>query len=207
MLARKFLAVFVLCLTFLSPALSFADDARDAAAFADQLGHNALAIISGNTSKDDKQAKLEKLFSDNFDIDWIARFVLGRYWKTATPDQQQNYIASYRTFIIKHYTSNLSDFTDTNFEIAKVRPSDSGGNVVTIRIKRPQADDILAEYTIRAKPGEGLKVYDIVIEGVSMITTQRSEFSSVVSQKGIDYLISQLKIRSRNDQGVVKEGQ
>ena len=74
-----------------------------------------------------------------------------------------------------------------------MRPDDSGGNVVTMRIKRPQAEDVVVEYSIRQKEGDGLKVYDIIVEGVSMLTTQRSEFNSVVSQKGLDYLIAQLK--------------
>jgi phospholipid transport system substrate-binding protein len=200
MCAKKFFAVFVLCWTIATAPLAHAVDKDAASTFANDLGHKALAVISDNgLSKNDQQAKLEKLFSANVDIDWIGKFVLGRNWRAATDEQKQAYLANYRLFTIRHYTSNLSDFTNSNFEVTKVRPDDNGGYVVTMRIKRPQAEDVVAEYTIREKEGDGLKVYDIAVEGVSMITTQRSEFSSVVSQKGLDYLITQLKQRAETD--------
>jgi len=207
MSAKKLFAVFFLCLTLATSAPALADDKDAASAFANDLGHKALGIISdGSLTKEDKQSKLEVLFEQNVDIDWIGKFVLGRHWRSASDEQKKAYLDSYRTFTIKHYTSNLSDFTNTNFEVTKVRPDSNGGYVVTMRIKRPQAEDIVAEYTIRQKNGDGLKVYDIIVEGVSMITTQRDEFGSVVSQKGLDYLISQLKRRSQNDSGVAGQG-
>lgn len=206
MRAKLFFALVLLCLSGLSFSAT-ADDKADASAFANELGHKALAIITdAGASKADKQARLEELFAQNVDIDGIGKFVLGRYWKSATDDQKQRYLAHYRTFTIKHYTANISDFTNTNFEVAKVRPDNRGGNVVTMRIKRPQAEDVVTEFDIRPQPGDGLKVYDIVVEGVSMLTTQRSEFNSVVSSKGLDYLIDQLKARSQTDEGVVHEG-
>lgn len=203
MRANKVFAPFFLCLVFLglafaAPLPARADEKQDASNFANDLGHKALAVITdSNLSKPARQAKLQELFEQNVDIDWIGKFVLGRYWRTATEEQKQAYLTSYRTFTIAHYTSNISDFTNANFEVTRVRPADGGGNVVVMRIKRPQAEDIVVEYTIRQQEGSGLKVYDIVVEGVSMITTQRSEFNSVVSQKGIDYLTSQLRQRSQ----------
>ena len=206
MRATTFLAALIVCLTFTAATPSRADEAQDASAFADALGHKALAIITDASSgKDDKQKQLETLFEQNVDIDWIGRFVLGRYWRTASDDQKQNYQAAFRAFTIRHYTSNISDFTDVNFSVSRIRPDGNGGNIVSIRIKRPKGEDILAEYTIRTKEGEGLKIYDISVEGVSMITTQRSEFNSVVSQKGLDYLIGQLQKRSQTDAGIASK--
>lgn len=196
---KKVFALFFLCLAFAMSTSAKADSAADASAFANTLGKESLAIISNTgLSKVDQQAKLEELFQQNVDIDGIGKFVLGRHWKEATEAQQQEYLANYRTFTLKHYTSNLSDFTDTNFEVAKVKPDDNGGQVVTMRIKRPQREDTIIDFDVRLKDGS-FKVHDIIIEGVSMITTQRSEFNSVVSQKGLDYLIAQLKQRSVNE--------
>ena len=206
MSAKKFFAVVLLCV-----GASFAvhaDDKQDATAFANDLGHKSLAVITDTgASKSDRQARLEELFQHSVDIDWIGQFVLGRYWRTATDEQKKRYIESYRAFTIKHYTANLSDFTNANFEVAKVRSDERGGNIVSMRIKRPNAEDVLTDFDVRPQAGDGLKVYDIIVEGVSMITTQRSEFSSVVSQKGLDYLISQLQQRAQSDPGVVSTGQ
>jgi phospholipid transport system substrate-binding protein len=207
MRAKKLFALFSVCLC-LTAAGARADGKQDAGNFANTLGHNALSIITNNgLSKSDKQTKLEELFAQNVDIDWIGKFVLGRNWKSATDAQKQEYLTNYRSFTIKHYTTNISDFTDANFEVAKVRDDDQGGYVVTMRIKRPQSEDVITEFDVRPQQGDGLRVYDITVEGVSMITTQRSEFNSVVSNKGLDYLIAQLKARSQQDAGIAKEGQ
>jgi phospholipid transport system substrate-binding protein len=201
--AKNFFAISLLCLTFGIVSSAHADGKEAASAFANDLGHKSLSVITDAAlSKTEKQAQLEELFTQSVDIDWIGQFVLGRYWKTATEDQKQHYLANYRAFTVRHYTTNLSSFTDANFEVAKIREDDKGGNIVTMRIKRPHAEDVVTDFDVRPQQGNGLKVYDIVVEGVSMITTQRSEFNSVISQKGLDYLIDQLKQRSESDQGV-----
>lgn len=206
--AKKIFAIFLVWLSFGLSSTASADDKQDASAFANQLGHEALSIISNTSlSKEAKQGKLEALFSQNVDIDGIGKFVLGRYWRSASDAQKQSYLTNYRAFTIKHYTANIADFTDTNFEVTRVRPDDRGGNVVTMHIKRPQAEDVVTEFDVRPQAGDGLKVYDITVEGVSMLTTQRSEFNSVVENKGLDYLIGQLKERSQNDQGVANKGE
>lgn len=186
-----------------------ADNKVDAGAFANDLGHKALSVITdASLSKDIKRAKLETLFAQNVDINWIGKFVLGRYWREASDAQKKQYLANYKTFIIRHYTSNLSEFTNADFEVTKITQEDQGGFDVTMRIKRPQAEDTVVDYIVRQQQGGGLKVYDIIVEGVSMITTQRSEFGSVAGQKGIDYLIAQLERRSRpGAEGDATEGE
>jgi phospholipid transport system substrate-binding protein len=182
-----------------------AQTSQDPKAFADALGHDAVTILQDKAlSEDAKRQKLEDLFAQNVDIDWVGQFVLGRYWKSATDAQKAQYLTNYRSFILSHYTSDLAEFTDVNFEVAKVAPDDRGGNIVTVRIKRPNAEDTIVDYTVRAKDGH-LKVYDIAVEGVSMITTQRSEFNSVASQHGVDYLIGQLAERSKKDTTMSKQ--
>jgi len=201
MSAKTFFALFLLCLSSTLPLPVMAEEKDDASAFANDLGHQALGIITDTSvPKQEKRARLEALFQKNVDIDWIGKFVLGRNWRDATEDQQKRYLENYKAFLIKHYTSNLTEFTDANFQVTKVTPEDTGGNVVTMRMKRPNAEDVIVDYTIRKKDGDGLKVYDITVEGVSLITTQRSEFASVVSQKGIDYLIDQLAARSKEEE-------
>ncbi len=197
---------FVLCIACLSLGVSpaRADEKADAGAFANDLGHKALAIITNATdSKDVKQQKLETLFQQNVDIDWIGKFVLGRFWRNATADQQSRYLANYRAFLVKHYTSNLSDYTDANFQVSRVSAGTNNDDIVRMNIKRPGADDIVMDYTVRPGDGGGMKVSDITVEGVSLITTQRSEFNSVVSQHGLEYLIAELARRSKTDPGAV----
>lgn len=191
----------LLCFAFSGVSSASADDKDDARSFANDLGNQALSVIvDKGLNKQAKRARLEGLFEQNVNIEWIAKFVLGRYWRSASEQQKHDYLANYKTFLIKHYTSNLTEFTDANFEVTKVVPEDGGGNIVTMHLKRPGAEDTIVNYTIRKNNGGKLNVYDMTVEGVSMITTQRSEFNSVASQKGLDYLISQLATRSQQDE-------
>ncbi len=188
----------VLMLLFVLPQHAAAGEKEEAGIFVNELGKQALAVISDkDKSAVEKNSALEKLFVDNVDIGWRGRYVVGRAWRTATEDQKKKYMENYRKFIVSHYTSNFSDFKNANFDVTRIVPDESGGNTVTMRIKRPQAEDIVVNYSIRRDGAGVFKVYDISVEGVSMITTQRSDFTSVISQNGFDYLITQLGKRSQ----------
>jgi phospholipid transport system substrate-binding protein len=202
MRAMRFLALpclMLLALSLLTLPDASADDTADATAFANDLGHKALAIITNNSeSKEQKQPQLEALFVEYVDIDWVGKFVLGRFWRDASDTQKADYLKNYKSFLIAHYTSNLSEFTNVNFKVTRVTPADNGGVMVSVHIQRPNAEDAVVDYALRRENGQ-FRIYDIIVEGVSMITTQRSEFASVVSNKGLDYLIQQLAARSQTE--------
>ena len=124
-------------------------------------------------------------------LDWIGRFVLGRAWASATPEQQQTYLANYRNFIAKNYTSKLNGYSGETYKIGDIREGTGGKYVVELEIVRPGDANVETQYTVRDDNG-AYRITDIVVEGVSLITTQRSEFASVVSRKGLDFLIEQL---------------
>jgi phospholipid transport system substrate-binding protein len=199
MRAKMFFAFWVLFVSCVGASAN-ADDKGQASAYVTDLGKKALAVISDSAkSKEEKNTALEKMFIANVDIDWIGQFVVGRYWKAANEEQKKQYMENYKNFLVSHYTSNFAEFTNANFEVTRVVPDESGGNTVTMRIKRPQAEDLVVDYTVRKNSAGAMKVYDITVEGVSMITTQRSDFSAVIAQNGFDYLISQLKTRSQQE--------
>ena len=151
-----------------------------------------LTILSSRYSR----GNFEKLFRENVDIPWVGRFVLGRFWRQTNDAQKAKYIKEYETFLVSHYASRFSEYSNGSFKIANSR--DDGENEYTITMQLLSGDagaqPVIVDYRVRA--GEkGFKVFDVIVEGVSMITTQRAEFGSVVSDKGIDYLISQLASR------------
>lgn len=198
MRARAVIAFVILCLFSVAPLSVNADDKSDANAFVTGIGKQALAIITDKgKSREEQNVELQDLFINNVDIDWIGRFVVGRYWRTASDAQKNQYMTNYKAFIVSHYTSNFAEFTNANFLVTRVIEDGHGGDLVTMRIKRPKAEDVVVDYTIRKGSDNNLKVYDITIEGVSMITTQRSDFTSYISQNGLDALISQLAERAK----------
>ncbi|MCI5048863.1 MAG: ABC transporter substrate-binding protein [Rickettsiales bacterium] len=161
--------------------------------FADKLASDAIAIVSkdGNSTTD-KQTQLEALFEKSVDIDWVARFVLGKHWRNINEDQRDAYVANYKKFLLKNYTMRLTEYTGQTYKIVKSREDGNGEYILTMELINTGEPNVLMDYKIRESAG-GYKIFDIIVEGVSMITTQRSEFSAVISNKGIDFLISALK--------------
>jgi phospholipid transport system substrate-binding protein len=199
MIKRPLLVATVAATTlFFAATHTYANPANDASHYIEDIAKKALAAISNaKASKTQKQASLDKLFKDNVDIPWIGRFVMGRFWKQATDAQKASYLKEYEKFLIQHYTSRFTDYTSGSFTIAGVKDDGEGEFTVNMELKGDKKNDppVLVDYRVR-KQGSGFKIFDVIVEGVSLITTQRSEFSSVISQNDIDYLIAQLKNKS-----------
>ena len=178
------------CLLFVTTQ-SYANEAG-VEKFADNLASNALKIVNDpSLSTVGKQQKLESLFGKSVDIQWVAKFVLGKHWRTASDAQKKAYLKNYKQFVLKNYTSKITDYTGQNYSIKNVRNDGDGEYVLTMELQNTNEPNVLLDYRIR-KNGAGYKIFDIIVEGVSLITTQRSEFSSVVSNKGLDFLIDAL---------------
>jgi phospholipid transport system substrate-binding protein len=173
-------------------------NAEKAGAYIESLGHKALDILTKKTvSKEIKQQTLENIFKDNVDFPWVGRFVMGRFWRTATPEQQTRYIAAYQTFLIKHYASRFTEYTSGSFKITGSNEGEPNEYTVNMQIVANDASEppIVIDYKVR-KEKASFKVFDIIVEGVSLITTQRSEFASVLNSKGVDGLTAMLESKS-----------
>jgi phospholipid transport system substrate-binding protein len=185
------LLVAVLALGFgASAALA---DTKTAAIFVDKVASDALKIVQQQVPIASKQVQLETLFKSNVDIPFVARFVLGRHWNVATPVQQKAYLSAYEPFLMKHYVGRLLKYSGQSYKVAGTKEDADKGVVVTMELVDPGKPSVFVDYRLRPEQGNRYKVTDIVVEGVSLLNTQRSEFNSVVSSKGIDYLISALQ--------------
>jgi phospholipid transport system substrate-binding protein len=152
--------------------------------------------------KSDKQLaagdrqKMLKLAEDkvlpHIDFGEAARLALGRSWARATPEQRKQVVAEFRAMLVRTYASAIDAYRGQTLHVLPVRmkPADTD---VTVRNRyvRPGATSVMIEYQMR-KTSQGWKIYDIVVEGVSLVITYRSEFDAVVKQDGIDGLIKRL---------------
>lgn len=170
-------------------ALASQDTAR---AFITQLGKETVDILQ---SKDPaaRATGMENVLRRGFDFRAIGRFVLGRYWTTATPPQREEFLTVFTDFVSKSYSRRLAEEANINgFNITNIRDLGEGDYLVQTAITRPGGPPL--NYEWRVRQGEsGVKIVDVVIEGVSLLVTQRSDFTSVAGRDGMDGLIRSLR--------------
>ncbi|MBV8338073.1 MAG: ABC transporter substrate-binding protein [Alphaproteobacteria bacterium] len=194
MIRRTVLTAFALILgAFGAPAAVGATP--DPAAVINNLGNRALEVLGNkNTTPAQRYARFHQLFLEDFDVPGIARFVLGRYWKTATPEQQQEFVRLFEDYIVLVYSNQLAAYSGENFKVTGSR-ADGAGAVVASEIIRPSgAPPVKVDWHLTDRDGT-YKISDVLVDGISMAVTQRSEFSSVIQRSGgnVEGLISQLR--------------
>ena len=187
---------FVSFLLMVMVSVSAQASTEEASKYAESTANKAVSILASSASDSAKVTKLESLFVNSVDTDWIARFVMGKYWKDLDATKQKEYVANYRDFLVKHYTQNFKEYSEgTNFSIVRSNELKKNQYRVSMNINRPEGQPVKVDYRMR-KNGSKYSIIDIVVEGVSLLNTQRSEFSSVIQRNGVDHLINQLKSKS-----------
>lgn len=171
----------ILMLAAAMPKLALADTAADAQQFISNLGDQAIkALTDSSASRAEREDKSRELLKDYFSVPTIARFVLGRYWNDATPEQQQEYLKLFEDLIVQTYVSRFSDYKGETLTVGRAVVSDGGDVVVSSEISRPGgAQPVNVDWRVRQRDG-AFKIVDVFVEGVSMGVTQRQEFASVI---------------------------
>jgi phospholipid transport system substrate-binding protein len=142
-------------------------------------------------------ALAEEKILPNFDFDRVCRMVLGKNWRSATPEQQAAFQKEFRTLLLRTYAIALSKYKDQVIEYKPMRAEAGAKNVsVKTQILQPGGQPISVDYSL-VKADNGWKVYDIVIESVSLVTNYRSQFSSEIRQNGIDSLNKKLADKNK----------
>jgi phospholipid transport system substrate-binding protein len=164
--------------------------------FVHKVAEDVLAVVQSGKPDTRIRAELETIFTRYIDIDWVGQFVLGKHWRTASQLQKDRFIKAYRSFMIGSYTGRLKEYSGEHYQVNAPRDLQEGKYALTMELFRAQGKPVLIDYKIRTS-ADSFKIYDIVVEGISLITTQRSEFDSVVSRKGLDALINALNKKAK----------
>lgn len=163
--------------------------------FVDRVAQKGIQIISNKDLSDSGRKKaFSKLLRDNFDMKTIGRFSLGRYWRTSTPEQQKEYLKLFEKMVVDVYSRRFSEYTGQVLEVQDARSEGKSDIVVTSYVTHETHPDIRVDWRVRHKNGR-YKVVDIIVEGVSMAVTQRSDFASVIQRGGgqVNVLLAHLK--------------
>ena len=134
----------------------------------------------------------------NFDFERIARLVLGRAWRKTDDNQKKEFISEFRTLLLKTYAVALSKYKDQKIEFKPTRMSEADEIVIVkSEIIQSGGQPIKVNYALANNSGKWL-VFDIVIEGVSLVTNYRSQFSTEIRKNGIDVLIDKLAKKNKS---------
>lgn len=164
--------------------------------FIEDMGKKVLDILKDKKkSFSEKQATLRGLFTEVVDTNWIAKFVLGASWKTATPEQKERYIELYRTYLTETYISKFDDQSGSKVKDIKVLGiKDAPGNAFVAHtvIVQSEGENVSVDYMLKGKNGD-FKIIDITIEGISLLATHRNQFSALAASGGMESVIAKLK--------------
>jgi len=169
--------------------------ANDPGSYVMEITESAINTLTDKSvNQSIKEVQFGKLFDKNFDVPSISRFVLGKYWKQASIDQKKKFIKSFRNYIVKTYSSRFNEYSGEQLKLLNTE-NESNPKIFLVHtaLERQDAPMIKVDWRI-GKKKDRFVILDIIIEGISLAITQRSEFVSVIDQNegNIDQLISML---------------
>ena len=183
---RRPLSLMVLVLAFVLPATaSRAAPATNAGTFIQNLVSQAIDLLNNKQmAAPDREQHFTALLHDNFDIPRIARFVLGRYWRTATPQERQEFTQLFGRWVVQTYSARFSEYRGETVKVTGTRDESPTSSIVSSQLIRPNGTPpAKVDWRVRHENGD-YKIIDVDVEGVSMALTQRDEFASVIQRNG-----------------------
>ena len=201
MFSKKVVLIIFLIFFLISPKQQFnyilAES--DPGSYVMEMTTNAINTLTNKSiSQNEKESQFGKLFDKNFDVSSISRFVLGKYWKQASLDQKKNFIKAFRNYVVKTYSSRFNEYSGEKLKLVNYE-NQKNPKIFLVHtiLERQDAPVIKVDWRI-GKKKDRFVILDIIIEGISLAITQRSEFVSVIDQNegSIDQLISLLKERT-----------
>ena len=188
---RNFLTLVTLSVLF--PLSVRAQSAEKAAAFVKSTGDRLVAVVNGPGSISAKRAAMAQIINSDVDVEGIARFCLGRYWKQATPEQQKKYLVLFHEVLVTNITAKLGEYQGVTFTMGRSRPQEEEA-VVSTTVVRPNNPPTAVDWII-ANPSGAAKIIDVVAEGTSLRLTQRQDYGSYLQHNNgnVDALIAAMK--------------
>lgn len=181
-----------------SPLLKTISDTnvqKGAESFVNDLVQEGIAFLSNkNLTVEQRKQEFDQLLSNNFAIKTIAKFSIGRYWRSATESQRDEYFNLFKNMIVNVYSKRFGDYQGQNISVTGSRPDGKRDTIVYSVLQPSDGPNISVDWRIRHKAGKFL-VVDVIVEGVSMSLTQRSDFASVIQRGGgnVDVLLAHLR--------------
>lgn len=169
--------------SFLSPGAR-AQAATKAMAFVQQTGDRLVAVVNSSIPSADKRRSLAQIIEGAVDVNGVARFCLGRFWRTASEDQQRRFIAAFHEVLVTNISAKLGEYQGVKLTVQRGRQQDDDAIVTTI-VERPNNPPTNVDWVIE-QPLAAPKIVDVIAEGTSLRLTQRQDYASYLSRNNND---------------------
>jgi phospholipid transport system substrate-binding protein len=173
-----------------------APSADSARALIEEVSAEVLTILSDqNRGNQQKFDALVALLEEPIDLDLVGRLILGRHWRTASDEQRKQYLQLFREYALANLASKLHLYQGQSFEVTGAKVVSDQDALVTSRILSDGEPPLQVDWRLRERNDGDLVTIDLIVEGVSLIVTLRSEFGSVIERQGFEGLLAELRQR------------
>ena len=142
------------------------------------------------------RAVVREILTPHMDLERTARWVLGKFWRKATDDQKGRFIQEFRTLLVRTYATAVTEFSGLDLTYHPIDAA-SDADDVTVKAEVPHKGELITIAYRMHLNDDGWKVYDVTVNGVSLVTTYRSTFTRLVRNDGMDGLIERLAEKNR----------
>lgn len=189
-------ALGLLILVHATPALAI-----NPSGFVKDMGDKAFASLSeAGLTEEERAKRFRGLLHEAFDLPRIARFTLGRYWRTATDAEKAEFVELFEKFVVQAYSARFQDLSGKKLNVIQEREVSASQALVLSEILIPGKPAVKINWRVQSKD-ETHKIVDVMVEGISMSVTQRDEFAAVIRQTGgrVDGLIKALRRKTASN--------
>ncbi|CAH2599505.1 exported protein of unknown function [Rhodovastum atsumiense] len=183
MLMRRTLILSAMAATAalaLPPRQAGAQSPDRATAFIERTAAELQTVVNGPGSQAEKQAKLQAIVDRTVDVNEVARFCLGRFWRTATPEQQAEYLGLFRRVLMLNITGKIGEYQGVSVVVGKAMPRE-GAVAVSSTVNRPGNAPSKVDWLVNTDSSNP-KIVDVIAEGTSLRLTQRSDYAAYLAR-------------------------
>ena len=157
--------------------------------FVQSTVNRASQVLSDNSSKDQKIKKLKTIAAETVDIRGIGMYTIGSYRKTLSEDQKKEYDDLFEQYFLKTFSSRLAEYSNPEIEVrSKKKLNENYTMVSSVLVSTDQRPEVNIDWRIYTKNPDNLKIRDLVIEGLSLVRTQKEGFASIIESNDGDII-------------------
>lgn len=188
------------------PARAQQIDIARATGFIQATGVELVAAINATGMPvTQRRERVAQILRRAVDVEGVGRFILGRWWRTATPEQQQDYLHLFEQVLIRNLSARFGEFQGVRFSLGRTQARTEEDALVSTIVERPGNPAFGLDWRVAEVSGQP-KVVDVIAEGTSLRLTTRSEYSSVVTRNGGSVAALLVAMRQQIQQLEAREG-